>query len=385
MPTATRRRTAATPQAQRPLQAPFPYFGGKSRVAPRVWDAFGEVKNYVEPFFGSGAVLLARPADHRGLETVNDKDGLLSNFWRAVQADPVAVAQVADWPVNENDLHARHAWLVGQKDSLQARLEGDPAYYDPRIAGWWVWGMACWIGAGFCTGKGPWHVVDGQLVRQPAAAPGVWRQRVHLGHTGKGIHRKLVHLGDAGQGVKRQLVHLSDAGQGIHRQLVHLGPSQGVHRKLVHLGDAGQGVHRQAVAPLVEWFQALQQRLRRVRVCCGDWQRVCGPTPTTKQGLTGVFLDPPYSHALRDTALYRMEADIVADVQAWCLAHGDDPQLRIVLCGYDGEYTLPATWTHHRWTTNGGYGNQGTGRGRANAARECLWLSPHCLPLSEEP
>lgn len=43
------------------LRAPFPWFGGKSRIASTVWDAFGRVQNYVEPFFGSGAVLLARP------------------------------------------------------------------------------------------------------------------------------------------------------------------------------------------------------------------------------------------------------------------------------------------------------------------------------------
>jgi site-specific DNA-adenine methylase len=34
------------------LVAPFPYFGGKSRAADRVWQAFGEVENYVEPFAG---------------------------------------------------------------------------------------------------------------------------------------------------------------------------------------------------------------------------------------------------------------------------------------------------------------------------------------------
>jgi hypothetical protein len=44
---------------------------------------------------------------------VNDIDGYVSNFWRAVQADPELVAHYADWPVNEVDLHARHRWLVG--------------------------------------------------------------------------------------------------------------------------------------------------------------------------------------------------------------------------------------------------------------------------------
>lgn len=39
------------------LKAPFPWFGGKSRVAPQVWERFGDVDNYVEPFAGSLAVL----------------------------------------------------------------------------------------------------------------------------------------------------------------------------------------------------------------------------------------------------------------------------------------------------------------------------------------
>lgn len=43
------------------LKAPFPYFGGKSRVGPIIWDRFGDVKNYIEPFAGSMAVLLGRP------------------------------------------------------------------------------------------------------------------------------------------------------------------------------------------------------------------------------------------------------------------------------------------------------------------------------------
>ena len=43
------------------LQA-IPVVWGKSRVADLVWKRFGDTPNYVEPFFGSGAVLLKRPA-----------------------------------------------------------------------------------------------------------------------------------------------------------------------------------------------------------------------------------------------------------------------------------------------------------------------------------
>ena len=90
------------------LRAPFPWFGGKRRVAPEVWERFGDVPNYVEPFFGSGAVLLGRPAKHAAkIETVNDLDGFVANFWRSVAHDPEATARWADWPVVEADLNAR--------------------------------------------------------------------------------------------------------------------------------------------------------------------------------------------------------------------------------------------------------------------------------------
>lgn len=154
------------------LKAPFSYFGGKSLIASTVWEALGNVKNYIEPFFGSGAVLLARPGGWTsGLETVNDLDGLIANFWRAVKYDPVQTAHYADWPVNENDLHARHKWLLEQLPELPKKLEADPEYYDSKIAGWWVWGLNCWIGSGFCSGK-------------------LSRQKPHLGNLGRGVHRR---------------------------------------------------------------------------------------------------------------------------------------------------------------------------------------------------
>src|SRR4051794_38752314 len=101
----------ATVSPPRKLLSPYPYFGGKSRVADLVWQRFGDVPNYVEPFFGSGAILLGRPHLPR-TETVNDIDCYISNFWRALKADPAEVSRWAGDPVNEADLHARHLWLV---------------------------------------------------------------------------------------------------------------------------------------------------------------------------------------------------------------------------------------------------------------------------------
>ena len=150
------------------LSAPFVWFGGKSRVAPIVWRALGNVAHYVEPFFGSGAVLLQRPHAAK-CETVNDADGLLSNFWRATRADPEAVAHHAAWPVNEADLHARHLWLVNAKPGITDRLMADPDWFDPKAAGWWVWGCNAWIGSGWCSGDG-----DG---RAHALEVAQWRNR----------------------------------------------------------------------------------------------------------------------------------------------------------------------------------------------------------------
>ena len=318
------------------LRAPFPWFGGKRKVAAEVWRRFGCVENYVEPFFGSGAVLLGRPQPFTGNETINDADGLVANFWRAVAHEPDTVAFHADNPVNENDLHARHVWLVGQLPTLRARMDGNPEFYDPKIAGWWVWGISCWIGSGFCSGSGPWHSVDGQLV------------------------------------------HLGNNGQGVNRKLVHLGGGRGVNRKLVHLGNNGRG------AALVSWFSELSARLRNVRVASGDWSRVCGPSVTHKHGLTGVFLDPPYADtADRQSDLYRVDCESLAhDVRRWAIEQGARDDMRIALCGYDGEHEMPDDWAVYAWNAGEGFGGQADDR-TGNGKRERIWFSPACI--TEQP
>jgi hypothetical protein len=126
---------------------------------------------------------------------------------------------------------------------------------------------------------------------------------------------------------------------------------------------------------------ALSDRLRRVRVCCGDWSRVCGPTPTTTQGLTAVFLDPPYADtAGREADLYRKDCLSVAHaVREWAIAHGDDPMMRIALAGYEGEHVMPDSWECVPWKAKGGYGSQRDDGVNGNAARERLWFNKHCL------
>ena len=174
-----------------------------------------------------------------------------------------------------------------------------------------------------------------------------------------------------GNGIKRQRPHLGNRGQGINRQLPNLGNyGQGINRQLPHLGNRGQGIQ--------EWFCALSERMRDVRVCCGDWQRILGPTPTDKLGMTAVFLDPPYSHEDRNPKLYSEESTTVArDVCKWAIEHGDNPLLRIALCGYEGEHDMPAGWDCFAWKTRGGYASRGS-NGSENAHKERIWFSPAC-------
>ncbi|HXE05808.1 MAG TPA: DNA adenine methylase [Bryobacteraceae bacterium] len=385
----------ANPQAQdagmSDLKAPFPWFGGKSRVADIVWDRFGDVDNYVEPFAGSLAVLLGRPTPPQ-TETINDLDCYLANFWRALQSSPGELALRADWPVNEADLHARHQWLVNQAE-FRERMKTDPDFCDVKIAAWWVWGISQWIGSGWCS--------------HPE-----WSGRTNAGRVGRGIHRKrpMVAADNEGKGVRRKLASLGDKGRGTHREVLG-NTGMGVNRQLPHLGDAGRGGESATAAPglsgrgsgigihsdersagLLEYFHALAARLRRVRVCCGDWARVTGPSATVKHGVCGVFLDPPYDMRVvsnaesgRDgaaptDALYNHhDNDVSGAVRKWAIENANNPLLRIALCGYEGEHEMPGEWECVPWKAHGGYGAQRGGRGNQNAGRERIWFSPHCL------
>jgi hypothetical protein len=178
------------------LKAPFPWFGGKSRAADLIWARLGDVDTYNEPFAGSLAVLLGRPTAPR-VETVNDLDAYLSNFWRALQRDPETVSFWADFPVNETDLHARHRWLVQSRKARAsiARVKADPDYFDAKIAGWWVWGQCLWIGSGWCqrpewTGRGVGAAANRGVHNQAMSGTdtSAWTGRANAGRRARGIN-----------------------------------------------------------------------------------------------------------------------------------------------------------------------------------------------------
>ena len=135
------------------LNAPYPYHGGKSRIVPDIWERFGEVGVFSDPFCGSCAGLLGSPYISRR-EIVNDQNGHIVNFWRALTHDPAGVAFYADHPSFHHDLAARHAWLIDWAREASDYLISDPGYFDVQAAGWWVWGISLWIGGGWCVDVG---------------------------------------------------------------------------------------------------------------------------------------------------------------------------------------------------------------------------------------
>ena len=300
----------------RARKAPFPWFGGKSSVAAEVWRRLGAPKQYIEPFCGSAAILLAAPRP-ASLEIIGDANCYVANFWRALKRQPDAVTEWQDYPVSHIDLYARHRWLT-EPSRVAALREAliDPEWAgDAQIAGWWLWGQCCWLGSGWCD---------------PAR-----------GQRGDGR---------AGGDAFGQIPHASDAGMGV--QAVTLG-------KIPHASDAGRGA--------AEWLRVLADRLARVRIVHGDWSRCLNHHYGADE--TAVFLDPPY---LAFEKLYSDAGTPVAsDVAAWARDNGD---LRIALCGHRGDYDMPG-WTIHDWSRG-----RLTYGGDATTEAECIWYSPGCVP-----
>jgi DNA adenine methylase len=75
---------------------PLKWHGGKHYLPRRIVGLMPPHLHYVEPYFGGGAVLLARSPEepslfslpHKGVsEVVNDINGRLINFWRVLQGE----------------------------------------------------------------------------------------------------------------------------------------------------------------------------------------------------------------------------------------------------------------------------------------------------------
>ena len=310
------------------LQAPFPYYGGKRKWAPLIWDRLGDPRVYVEPFAGSAACLLARPGGAGPREVISDLDGGVCNFWRATAADPEEVARWANYPTIHQDLTARHRWLREWIAEHSARLSEDPEFFDARAAGWGVWGISIWIGSGWCSKK----------TKQFS--------RPHISSSG-------------GRGVSTQ------------RQIA----------PMPHMNSMGEGAEQTHERDLMAWFVAIRDRMHSVIVLNQSWQASLAPTVLQAQSekgnqSVGVLMDPPYLTSDRNN-LYRSDYDRSSDSAAlesweWSLEHGHNT--RIAYCCHEGDFEVPDGWDAHTMKFDGF-----SREDRWLQRRDMVMFSPACL------
>jgi hypothetical protein len=67
---------------------------------------------------------------------------------------------------------------------------------------------------------------------------------------------------------------------------------------------------------------------------------------------------------------------VARKVANWAVAHGTNPNLRIAVCGYDGEHDFPADWSVFEWKATRGYTKDGR-----NSHKERIWFSPACVRI----
>lgn len=297
-------------------------------------------------------------------------------------------------------------------------------YFDDEVARrFWIWAASCWIGEGLTRPVAVPDITNAKGVH--AAGPGAPQKRPHLGH-GRGVcqlgARPQVGVQGAGVHVVGQIPEIRDD-VGVHQQRPQVTENSGINTQIPSLRDdrgintdpplrvedicrrpsfgpmGAHGVHRISLFEestealdvrdpytpgLWVWFRQLAECLRRVRVVCGDWTRICGGDWQDDRGTCGIFFDPPYSAAAgRDPRIYQEESLTVAnDVREWCRTRAARKTYRIVLAGYfeEHECLLEEGWTVHRWSAHGGFANRGKSKtqGAVNRHKEALFFSPHC-------
>ena len=314
------------------MTAPFPYYGGKGRWCDVVWEQLGDPGVYVEPFLGTGAMLLGKdkPAAR---EVVCEINGYICNLFRAVREDYALAAYHADYPTVHQDLVARHRWLVEWGDANAERLSADPDFYDCRAAGWWAWGASNWIGHGWCDVAANWDS----------------RPYISGGSTG----------GGRGASAQRRdmpipAVSAKTGGRGVQAQRDKM-PTMGG----VRPGGRGVQAQRRELAGaivdgtrLAPWFRALAERLARVVVLNRSWEAAVSDTvlqqaPTSSSTEVAVFMDPPYRTVGRAVGLYRGDAegvsdDVAAEAYRWAVEHGRE--FRIAYACERDDFPVPDGW-----------------------------------------
>lgn len=119
------------------MKSVIKYPGSKWNIAPQLVELIPEHHSYVEPFFGSGAVLFNKPVSD--IETVNDLDSDVVNLFRCIQKDSERLARLVMTTPFSREEYERQ--FEGCTSTLYASNF-------QRAAGFLI---KCWQGHGFRT------------------------------------------------------------------------------------------------------------------------------------------------------------------------------------------------------------------------------------------
>lgn len=101
------------------MKAIAKYPGSKWSLADWIISFFPEHHSYVEPFFGTGAVLFNKPRSH--IETVNDLDGNIVNLFECIRSDPERLARSIYLTPYARDVYER-AFRENPEDQFERAL-----------------------------------------------------------------------------------------------------------------------------------------------------------------------------------------------------------------------------------------------------------------------
>lgn len=111
------------------------YPGSKWRIAGEIAKMLPEHHSYLEPFFGSGAVLFSKEPSH--IETVNDLDGNVTNLFSCIREDPEKIARlIALTPYAREEYERAFEETDKEKDPYKKAVD---------------FMTTCWMGHGFRT------------------------------------------------------------------------------------------------------------------------------------------------------------------------------------------------------------------------------------------
>ena len=101
------------------MKAVAKYPGSKWSLAQWITSYFSEHHSYLEPFFGSGAVLFNKPRSH--IETVNDLDNNVVNLFQCIREDPRKLASMVYMTPYAREVYER-AFKEVPGDKFEAAL-----------------------------------------------------------------------------------------------------------------------------------------------------------------------------------------------------------------------------------------------------------------------